>query len=192
MKKEINNEVLEVDVSVDCIQVEEKTSDITLASEQVEADLGGLNLGYAEEEARQREKEKEAEPIVEERVAEAIKVHNKRLKREAAELIYEHDTNILNKVEKTRIEDRKQRKRKRRWSKIKSLIWGCLLLFVIFIFITNNEVRELLDVVFTGLVEMFKSLLNGDSTSSNEVVNETLSRMGEIINSMRTSVTIVD
>ena len=78
MKKEINNEVLEVDVSVDCIQVEEKTSDITLASEQVEADLGGLNLGYAEEEARQREKEKEAEPIVEERVAEAIKLGFKR------------------------------------------------------------------------------------------------------------------
>ena len=71
-------------------------------------------------------------------------------------------------------------------------IQDCLLLFVIFIFITNSEVRELLDVVFTGLVEMFKSLLNGDSTSSNEVVNETLSRMGEIINSMRTSVTIVD
>lgn len=169
-----------------------KKSKVTTLVEQVDEDLGQESIFQTEELHRQRELEKQAEPLIEERVSEAVMQHNARLKREAAELIYEHDTTILENVRQARLEDKKERKRQRRNAKIKSFLGFAAIAGVLFIFCTNSQVKPLVQTVFTNLYDMVVDLVNNDETSSNELVDDSLKELGNLLNEANTKVIIVE
>ena len=164
----------------------------TALVEQVDEDLGQESLFQAEELIRQRELEKQAEPLIEERVSEAVMQHNARLKREAAELIYEHDTTILDNVRQARLEDRKERKRQRRIAKVKSFIGFLLIGGILVVFCTNSQVKPLVNTLFTNLYEMAVDLINNEETDSNAVVDDSLEELGDLLNKANTKVIVVE
>lgn len=180
-----------VDVQDEFGNVIKKSKVMTLV-EQVDEDLGQESIFQTEELHRQRELEKQAEPLIEERVSEAVMQHNARLKREAAELIYEHDTTILENVRQARLEDKKERKRQRRNAKIKSFLGFAAIAGVLFIFCTNSQVKPLVQTVFTNLYDMVVDLVNNDETSSNELVDDSLKELGNLLNEANTKVIIVE
>lgn len=164
----------------------------TALVEQVDEDLGQESLFQAEELIRQRELEKQAEPLIEERVSEAVMQHNARLKREAAELIYEHDTTILDNVRQARLEDRKERKRQRRIAKVRSFIGFLLIGGILVVFCTNSQVKPLVNTLFTNLYEMAVDLINNEETDSNAVVDDSLEELGDLLNKANTKVIVVE
>lgn len=169
-----------------------KRSKVTTVVELVDEDLGQESIAQAEDLVRQKELEKEAQPLIEEHVSEAIKHHNAKLKREAAELIYEHDTTILENVKQARLEDRKERKRQRRNAKIRSLVWFVAIVGVIFIICTNSQVSPLVHTVATNLYDMIIDLVNDKETSSNELVDSSLEELGDLLNDANTKVVVVE
>lgn len=164
----------------------------TSVTEQTEENLSDYNLQYSEEQYRDTEFRDTAKPIIQQEVTEAMKVQNARLKREAAELIYEHDMEIVADVSDARRADKKERKRRAFRSKVKSAILTVIFVGLVLIVCTNSQIKPLLTTVWHNLVVFATDIMNDEETSSNKLVDDALKGLGDSLNRQNTKVYIED
>lgn len=164
----------------------------TSVTEQTEENLSDYNLQYSEEQYRDTEFRDTAKPIIQQEVNEAMKVQNARLKREAAELIYEHDMEIVADVSDARRADKKERKRRAFRSKVKSAILTVIFVGLVLIVCTNSQIQPLLTTVWHNLVAFATDIMNDEKTDSNKLVDDALKGLGDSLNRQNTKVYIED
>ena len=162
----------------------------TSITEQTEENMSSYNLQYSEEQYRDTEFRDNAKPIIQQEVTEAMKVHDARLKREAAELIYEHDMEIVADVSDARRADKKERKRRAFRSKVKSAILTVVLVGVLLIVCTNSQIKPLLTTVWHNLVSFATDIMNDEETNSNKLVDDAIKGLGDSLNRQNTKVYI--
>ncbi len=161
---------------------------LEVPAEEVEEDLGYLDLSGAEEEYKREEIEKQATPLIQEKVNEAMASQVTRLKREAAELIMEKDNATIEAIKEEHRKLEKKRARRKILNTIKSGIFALIFFGGIFVVCTNNQIKPLLKTVFGGLAEFVSDVISDEETSSNELVES----IGKALNDANTKVVYVE
>lgn len=156
--------------------------------EEVDEDLGDLYLAGSEDEYRKEELEKQATPLIQEKVNEAMASQVTRLKREAAELIMEKDNATIEAIKAEHKKLEKKRARRKLLNTIKSGLLAIIFFGGIFVVCTNNQIKPLVKTVFGGLAEFVSDVINDEETSSNELIES----IGKALNDANTRVVYVE
>lgn len=171
-----------VDVSFEGLPFEAPAE--TTSNEIVNADMGAeslLSQGLAFEEriCRQEAIKKEAAPIIQDTVKEAVKLNNERLKLEVNEVLSGEVGYRLDKYEKRR------KFRERRDLVVGVLKWGLALLVVAVIF-GNVTLRTRCQIVLKDIGDLVSGLIHNEEVTSNQLVEDLFRDLGEDLNRVNT------
>lgn len=161
----------------------EAPAEIT-SNEVVNADMGAeslLSQGVAFEEriCRREAIKKEAAPIIEDTVKEAVKLNNERLKLEVNEVLSGEAGYRLDKYEKRR------KFRERRDLVVGVFKWGLVLLLVAVIF-GNVTLRTRCQIVLKDIGDLVSGLIHNEEVTSNQLVEDLFRDLGEDLNRVNT------
>ena len=161
----------------------EAPAEIT-SNEVVNADMGAeslLSQGVAFEEriCRREAIKKEAAPIIEDTVKEAVKLNNERLKLEVNEGLSGEAGYRLDKYEKRR------KFRERRDLVVGVFKWGLVLLLVAVIF-GNVTLRTRCQIVLKDIGDLVSGLIHNEEVTSNQLVEDLFRDLGEDLNRVNT------
>lgn len=181
IKEEISvEEVEEIDLGT-VSDTEKKESTSTEIIEQVEEDLGTDNIGGLEEELREQEriqKEQEIEEEVELRATDRASVIVNEKIRSATEILNEQNRLATREAEisiqerQVKLEEKiKRNKRKEKVGKVKTVVYGAIVFFLIYLFYSNPTLNSGVRTVVSNILDMFSDLVAGEEVDSNQVVN---------------------
>ena len=161
----------------------EAPAEIT-SNEVVNADMGAeslLSQGVAFEGriCRREAIKKEAAPIIEDTVKEAVKLNNERLKLEVNEVLSGEAGYRLDKYEKRR------KFRERRDLVVGVFKWGLVLLLVAVIF-GNVTLRTRCQIVLKDIGDLVSGLIHNEEVTSNQLVEDLFRDLGEDLNRVNT------
>ena len=185
-----DNEEIKEDISIEEVEeidlgtvsdTEKKESTSTEIIEQVEEDLGTDNIGGLEEELREQEriqKEQEIEEEVEIRATDRASVIVNEKIRSATEVLNEQNRLATREAEisiqerQVKLEEKiKRNKRKEKVGKVKTVVYGAIVFFLIYLFYSNPTLNSGVRTVVSNTLDMFSDLVAGEEVDSNQVVN---------------------
>ncbi|MBD5470127.1 MAG: hypothetical protein HDR19_03145 [Lachnospiraceae bacterium] len=176
------SEIEEVDESFDGVL----PADIAVSEDVsiVEENLGGVSLVNDENEYEKRQTEKKIAPIVKEvtnqAVSEAVKYQQDKLKVEVNEVLQSEVGYRLDKYEK-------RRRRRDVKDKLGVVIkWGVVIGIVAFIYGTP-QLRTKFSILFRDFGDLVEGLINNEEVSSNKLVEDALTGLGEDLNESSSS-----
>lgn len=181
VKEEISvEEVEEIDLGT-VSDTEKKESTSTEIIEQIEEDLGTDNIGGLEEELREQEriqKEQEIEEEVELRATDRASVIVNEKIRSATEVLNEQNRLATREAEisiqerQVKLEEKiKRNKRKEKVGKVKTVVYGAIVFFLIYLFYSNPTLNSGVRTVVSNTLDMFSDLVAGEEVDSNQVIN---------------------
>lgn len=181
IKEDISiEEVEEIDLGT-VSDTEKKESTSTEIIEQVEEDLGTDNIGGLEEELREQEriqKEQEIEEEVEIRATDRASVIVNEKIRSATEVLNEQNRLATREAEisiqerQVKLEEKiKRNKRKEKVGKVKTVVYGAIVFFLIYLFYSNPTLNSGVRTVVSNTLDMFSDLVAGEEVDSNQVIN---------------------
>ena len=161
---------IDVDFSDGFIEEPEVKSNSTELVAIINEDLGSTALVH-DEEYEKAELERKAQPLIREAtkhaVSEAIKFENAKMNVEVRDVLQEEVSYRLDKYEK-------RRRRRKFKNTIKSLVsWGSFILIVLVVY-QNVELRNAVGIIVLDVKDIVVSLLQGDDTSSNKLLEDLL------------------
>jgi diguanylate cyclase (GGDEF)-like protein len=137
----------------------------------------------AESEYRIEELNNKVQPIAKQAVTEAVKQQNDKLKLEVAEVLDDEVSYRLNKYEK--------RRRRRDFKEKVGFILKVVVVVVLTLFILGNQsLRLRFALVFKDFGDMVVSMMKGDDTSSNNLVEDLFRDLGDDLNEVNTKTII--
>ena len=185
-----DNEEIKEDISIEEVEeidlgtvsdTDKKESTSTEIIEQVEEDLGTDNIGGLEEELREQEriqKEQEIEEEVEIRATDRASVIVNEKIRSATEVLNEQNRLATREAEisiqerQVKLEEKiKRNKRKEKVGKVKTVVYGAIVFFLIYLFYSNPTLNSGVRTVVSNTLDMFSDLVAGEEVDSNQVVN---------------------
>ena len=180
--KDISLELVEdMDLGTFLSEEEAKISTSTEIIEQVDEDFGDADIGTMETEAREeaeRQKQQaidneveirateQATTIVTEKIRAATEVLNEQNRlatRQAEQEIVERQLRLEKKIKKN--------KRKEALNKVKGIIYGAIVFFLIYLFYVNPTLNNGVRTVVSNTLDMFSDLVAGEDVDSNKVVH---------------------
>lgn len=175
-------ESIEVEETVDTISDDyveyQKVSNETGITAQIDEDLGNIDLGAAEEYARQAEKNKLIDEEADLRAEEKAQVIVNQTIRSATEVLNEQNLLATKEAEQNirerqyRLEQKiKKNKRRDIRGKIGTAIFMAVMIFGLYVFYSNPTLNKGIRAVFSNTLTMFADLISGKEVDSNEVVN---------------------
>lgn len=182
-KKEIP--IIEEDLSFEGIAsspepLSRKSSDLTVVRHE---DLSEIAVASDELIYEANEINRKIQPVVKETtekvVKAAIKTHNDTLKLEVAEVLDSEVSYRLSKYEK-------RRRRRDFKEKMSSIIKGVVILFVIVVVLSNAQLRLRFALLFQNIGDMIGSIMKGEETSSNRLVEDLFRDLEEDLNRVNT------
>lgn len=182
-KKEIP--IIEEDLSFEGIAsspepLSRKSSDLTVVRHE---DLSEIAVASDELIYEANEINRKIQPVVKETtekvVKEAIKTHNDTLKLEVAEVLDSEVSYRLSKYEK-------RRRRRDFKEKMSSIIKGVVILFAIVVVLSNAQLRLRFALLFQNIGDMIGSIMKGEETSSNRLVEDLFRDLEEDLNRVNT------
>ena len=185
-----DNEGIKEDISIEEVEeidlgtvsdTDKKESTSTEIIEQVEEDLGTDNIGGLEEELREQEriqKEQEIEEEVEIRATDRASVIVNEKIRSATEVLNEQNRLATREAEisiqerQVKLEEKiKRNKRKEKVGKVKTVVYGAIVFFLIYLFYSNPTLNSGVRTVVSNTLDMFSDLVAGEDVDSNQVIN---------------------
>lgn len=185
-----DNEGIKEDISIEEVEeidlgtvsdTDKKESTSTEIIEQVEEDLGTDNIGGLEEELREQEriqKEQEIEEEVEIRATDRASVIVNEKIRSATEVLNEQNRLATREAEisiqerQVKLEEKiKRNKRKEKVGKVKTVVYGAIVFFLIYLFYSNPTLNSGVRTVVSNTLDMFSDLVAGEEVDSNQVIN---------------------
>ena len=173
-------EVEEIDLGT-VSDTDKKESICTEIIEQIEEDLGTDNIGGLEEELREQEriqKEQEIEEEVEIRATDRASVIVNEKIRSATEVLNEQNRLATREAEisiqerQVKLEEKiKRNKRKEKVGKVKTVVYGAIVFFLIYLFYSNPTLNSGVRTVVSNTLDMFSDLVAGEEVDSNQVIN---------------------
>lgn len=146
-------------------------------------DMSSLNISSAEEDYQANEFNNKVTPVVQEvtkkAVGEAVRYHQDKMKLEVAEVLQDEVSYRLSRYEKRR------RKRDIK-EKIGAITKGVVVVLVVLFILGNAQLRLRFALVFKDLGDMFVSLMHGEDTSSNKLVEDMFRDLGNELNDVNT------
>lgn len=181
IKEDISiEEVEEIDLGT-VSDTDKKESICTEIIEQIEEDLGTDNIGGLEEELREQEriqKEQEIEEEVEIRATDRASVIVNEKIRSATEVLNEQNRLATREAEisiqerQVKLEEKiKRNKRKEKVGKVKTVVYGAIIFFLIYLFYSNPTLNSGVRTVVSNTLDMFSDLVAGEEVDSNQVIN---------------------
>ncbi len=145
-------------------------------NEIVEADQQlSMGLDIEERACREQALQREAAPIIQNTVQEAVKLNNERLKVEVNEVLAGEVGYRLDKYEKRR------KFRERRDFLVGVFKWGIALLLVAVIF-GNVTLRTRCQIVLKDIGDLVSGLIHNEEVTSNQLVEDLFRDLGEDLN----------
>ena len=185
-----DNEGIKEDISIEEVEeidlgtvsdTDKKESICTEIIEQIEEDLGTDNIGGLEEELREQEriqKEQEIEEEVEIRATDRASVIVNEKIRSATEVLNEQNRLATREAEisiqerQVKLEEKiKRNKRKEKVGKVKTVVYGAIVFFLIYLFYSNPTLNSGVRTVVSNTLDMFSDLVAGEEVDSNQVIN---------------------
>ena len=185
-----DNEGIKEDISIEEVEeidlgtvsdTDKKESICTEIIEQIEEDLGTDNIGGLEEELREQEriqKEQEIEEEVEIRATDRASVIVNEKIRSATEVLNEQNRLATREAEisiqerQVKLEEKiKRNKRKEKVGKVKTVVYGAIVFFLIYLFYSNPTLNSGVRTVVSNTLDMFSDLVVGEEVDSNQIVN---------------------
>ena len=185
-----DNEGIKEDISIEEVEeidlgtvsdTDKKESICTEIIEQIEEDLGTDNIGGLEEELREQEriqKEQEIEEEVEIRATDRASVIVNEKIRSATEVLNEQNRLATREAEisiqerQVKLEEKiKRNKRKEKVGKVKTVVYGAIVFFLIYLFYSNPTLNSGVRTVVSNTLDMFSDLVAGEEVDSNQIVN---------------------
>ena len=185
-----DNEEIKEDISIEEVEeidlgtvsdTDKKESTSTEIIEQIEEDLGTDNIGGLEEELREQEriqKEQEIEEEVEIRATDRASVIVNEKIRSATEVLNEQNRLATREAEisiqerQVKLEEKiKRNKRKEKVGKVKTVVYGAIVFFLIYLFYSNPTLNSGVRTVVSNTLDMFSDLVAGEEVDSNQVIN---------------------
>lgn len=185
-----DNEGIKEDISIEEVEeidlgtvsdTDKKESICTEIIEQIEEDLGTDNIGGLEEELREQEriqKEQEIEEEVEIRATDRASVIVNEKIRSATEVLNEQNRLATREAEisiqerQVKLEEKiKRNKRKEKVGKVKTVVYGAIIFFLIYLFYSNPTLNSGVRTVVSNTLDMFSDLVAGEEVDSNQVIN---------------------
>lgn len=161
-------------------RVENKPNEVAITKNE---DLSGVALADDELSYEANELNKKMQPVLHETttkaVKEAVKYQNDKLKLEVAEVL---DDEVSSRLEKY---DRRRRRRDFN-EKVRAISKGVVILLVVLFIIGNQQLRLRFALVFQDVGEMIISLMKGENTSSNKLVEDLFRDLGDDLNEINT------
>lgn len=182
-KKEIP--IIEKDVSFEGLvsspePLSRKSSDLTVIRHE---DLSEIAVADDEMIYKANEINREIQPVVKETtekaVKAAIKTHNDTLKLEVAEVLDSEVSYRLSKYEK-------RRRRRDFKEKMSSIAKGVVILFAIVVVLSNAQLRLRFALLFQNIGDMVGSIMKGEETSSNRLVEDLFRSLEQDLNQVNT------
>jgi len=138
-----------------------------------------MGLGIEERACREQALQREAAPIIQSTVREAVKLNNERLKVEVNEVLAGEVGYRLDKYEKRR------KFRERRDFLVGVFKWGIALLLAAMIF-GNVTLRTRCQIVLKDIGDLVSGLIHNEEVTSNQLVEDLFKDLGEDLNQVNT------